>query len=198
MSAIRSEFRKCSAVRAGTNDAVPAAMSDVISGLGIADAMRADGPPDASVMRADASADASVMRGALDEAARPAKKRRRVNPYAPSDRLKTIDGRRREAKIVSSTKKALIEHIGGHPSAPQMILIDQCAILTLRLRLLDRRNGRGELSEKAAREYLCWNNALARTLSLLGLQPTAAAAAPPSLADFLAARSDQKGRDHDR
>ena len=167
---------------------VPGATSDVISGLGIAGAMRADGPPDASVMPADASADASVMRGERAQGTPAPKKRRRVNPYAPSDRLKMIDGRRREAKIVSSTKKALIEHIGGHPSAPQMILIDQCAILTLRLRLLDRRNGRGELSEKAAREYLCWNNALARTLSLLGLQPTAAAAAPPSLADYISAK----------
>ena len=187
------------------NDAVPAAMGATRAGdngvdaaPGIAAAMRADGAPDASAMRGDASPDASVMRGERSQGAPAPKKRRRVNPYAPSDRLKTIDGRRREARIVAATKKALIEHIGGNPTAPQMMLIEQCAILTLRLRLLDRRNGRGELTEKAAREYLCWNNALTRTLSVLGLQPTAAAAAPPSLADFLAARSDQKGRDHDR
>ena len=163
-------------------------MSDVNPGLGIAGAIRADAPPDASAIRADSPRDASEMRGALDEGARPAKKRRRVNPYAPSDRLKTIDGRRREARIVATTKKALIEHVGGNPTPPQMLLIEQCSILILRLRLLDRRNGRGELSEKSAREYLCWNNALARTLQTLGLQPAAAAPAGPTLADYLSAK----------
>ncbi len=159
----------------------------------IAGAMRADAPPDASVMRADASPDAIEMRGPLDEPPRPAKKRRRVNPYAPSDRLKMIDGRRREAKIVAATKKALIAHVGGAPAPPQMILIDQCAILILRLRLLDRRNGRGELSEKAAQEYLCWNNALIRTLQAIGLQPSAAPPGP-SLADYLSLKGPTDDR----
>ena len=181
------------------SDASPAAMSDA-EPAAIAITMRDDAAPDAAGMRADIQADAGEMRGGAAQGTPAPKKRRRVNPYANADRLKTIDGRRREARIVAATKKALIEHIGGHPSAPQMMLIEQCAILTLRLRLrlIDRRNGRGELSEKSAREYLCWHNSLTHTLSLLGLQ-AAAAPAGPSLADFLAARADQKGTPpHDR
>ena len=64
------------------------------------------------------------------------------------------------------------------------MMIDRCAALTLRLHLMDRAAGQdGAMSEKNAREYLCWNNALVRTLARLGLDPVKASR--PSLREYL-------------
>jgi hypothetical protein len=81
----------------------------------------------------------------------------------------------------------LTEHCGGHPSAVQRRIIQRAAVLHLRLTLLDAQTGPdGEMSEKTAREYLCWNNAYVRTLNALGLKGAARA---PSLADYLAGKT---------
>ena len=67
----------------------------------------------------------------------------------------------------------LTAHCGGHPSAVQRRLIQRAAILHLRLALMDEQTEPdGSMTEKTAREYLCWNNAYCRTLRLLGLKGT--------------------------
>ena len=82
----------------------------------------------------------------------------------------------------------LTAHIGGKPTVTQRMLIDRAATLTLRIRLLDRLTlSDAGLSEKNAREAVCWENALRRTLIALGIKGAADRA--PTIKDFLASRS---------
>jgi hypothetical protein len=70
------------------------------------------------------------------------------------------------------------------------MIIDQAAMLTLRLHLIDRQALQDEaLSERNGGQYLAWSAALNRLLRPLGLQ--GAADKPPGLQDYLAARSAQ-------
>jgi hypothetical protein len=53
--------------------------------------------------------------------------------------VRDADGRTREAKIIKQTVADLVEHVGGHPTAAERLLIDATAVLVLRLRCaLDR------------------------------------------------------------
>ena len=80
----------------------------------------------------------------------------------------------------------LTKHCGGSPSAVQRQLIQRAAILHLRLALMDERTEPdGSMTEKCAREYLCWSNAYCRTIRLLGLKGPAERG--PSLAEILSA-----------
>ncbi len=89
--------------------------------------------------------------------------------------------------MLKATRADLVRHVGGSPSATQKLLIERAAVLQLRLAMMDRaKSPGGDLSEKSAREYLCWHNSLVRTLRELGLQ--AAPTPIPTLADHLAAR----------
>jgi hypothetical protein len=120
---------------------------------------------------------------------------RQIGPYSKPNRLAILDGRTLEAKLMARVRAELTQHLGSKVTAPQRILIDRCAALTLRLHLMDRETAQsGRMSEKNGREYLCWNNSLTRTLRTLGLdaaatpkprwQPPAASpsAAPPAAA----------------
>jgi hypothetical protein len=81
-----------------------------------------------------------------------------------------LDGRRREAKLMAQLVADLTLHVGGAPSAVQRALIHRAAALHLRLSLMDAQTEPGGgMSEKNAREYLCWSNAYARLLCQLGM-----------------------------
>jgi hypothetical protein len=41
--------------------------------------------------------------------------------------VRNVDGRTREARIVRDTTAALVEHLGGQPTAPQQLLIHASA-----------------------------------------------------------------------
>ncbi len=83
-------------------------------------------------------------------------------------------------------KADLVKHCGGKPSAVQRMLIDQAAMLSLRLHLMDRASlsDDGLMSERNGRQYLAWANSLARLLRQLGLT------APPPPTRSLAALTD--------
>lgn len=97
------------------------------------------------------------------------KNRLPLGPYSRPHSLAKLDGRRREAKLMQETIRELTEHVGGSPSVVQRRLIQRAAVLALRLAMMDAKAPDGSLSEKDAREYLCWNNAYIRTLSTLGI-----------------------------
>src|SRR5947209_5130888 len=86
---------------------------------------------------------------------------------APAARrpLPVTDGRSAEAIRLKRIKADLTRHVGGNPSETQKILIERCAILTLRLHLMDRKSmeNAGTMAAHAQREYLAWSNALERT-----------------------------------
>jgi hypothetical protein len=115
-------------------------------------------------------------------------RKRKHQPRAHSRHiaLGDIDGRLRAARLMRQVIRELTEHCGGRPSAVQRKIIQRAAVLHLRLALLDAETGPdGQMSEKTAREYLCWNNAYVRTLNSLGLKAVAPTA---TLTDYLAAK----------
>lgn len=118
---------------------------------------------------------------------RKSKNMKRIGPYSNPDRLAKLDGRRREARQIREAIADLTRHVGGRPSPVQRRLIERAAVLALRLALMDAKSPDGSLSEKDAREYLCWNNSYVRTLRQLGLKGAAPAA--PTLADHIASRA---------
>ena len=120
---------------------------------------------------------------------------KRVGVHSRRIALGDIDGRLREAKLMRETTEELTAHCGGNPSAVERRLIQRAAILHLRLALMDAQtDADGSMTEKHAREYLCWSNAYCRTLRLLGLKgaPTERV---PTLADILAAAPRTKTPD---
>src|SRR6266536_2596069 len=54
--------------------------------------------------------------------------------FAP---LGHLDGRTKAARILKSTRDALIDHCGGSPSVTQLQIIERCCWLTLKLSMLD-------------------------------------------------------------
>ena len=95
---------------------------------------------------------------------------RRIRPPLEAHALGDIDGRHREARAVRGVIAELTRHVGGRPSAVQRLLIDRAAKLYLRLALMDAKTEPGGgMTEKNAREYLCWSNAFTRTLGQLGM-----------------------------
>ena len=112
---------------------------------------------------------------------------RQIGPYSRLHTLAKLDRRTRQSRLMETTRAELTEHVGGKPSVTQRALIDRAAVLALRLAMMDAQTGPdGAMSEKNAREYLCWHNAYVRTLASLGAQ----SAAPPvqSLAEYISSR----------
>src|SRR4051812_22696126 len=115
----------------------------------------------------------------------------RIGPHSRPGRLALIDGRRAEAQFMKRIRDELTAHVGGRPSVTQRMIIDRCAALSLRIHLMDRDEARNDtfMSEKNAREYLCWTAALSRLLRQLGLEETPADTKPPSITEMMRASS---------
>lgn len=120
------------------------------------------------------------------------RKAHRIGPYSRRNVLAKVDGRTREARLLDAARADLIAHVGGHPSATQLRLIERAAWLTLYVAMLDAKAMQsGEMTEHDSRTYLAWSNSLTRTLAALGL--TGKAATPQSLAEILAAKAAEAG-----
>lgn len=86
----------------------------------------------------------------------------------------SLDGRSREGRFLRAYERMLGEHVGGRPSRVQAELIRRAARLALHLELQDDLSLQtGEMSNHASRQYLAWHGALARTLTLLGIEGAA-------------------------
>ncbi len=85
------------------------------------------------------------------------------------------------------TRKELVAHVGGQPSATQRVMIERAVQLTLQIALLDAKHCDGGLSEHDGRAYLAWTNTLTRLMRQLGMQGVAER--PKSLAEHIATRS---------
>jgi len=107
-----------------------------------------------------------------------------------------IDGRSTEGKLLTATRRALAEHLGGEDrlSAPQRALIERCCMSQLRLAALDRRIVDGSFTEYDAKTYLAFSNSYTRTLVALGLEPVANGPIDPMerLNQHLAARAAER------
>src|SRR3954453_5306706 len=115
---------------------------------------------------------------------------RRIGPYSRPGRLQAVDYRTSEGQLLTQVRQELTQHIGGKPTAPQRILIDRAAMLLLRITLMDMHEAKtGYMSEKNAREYLCWTESLSRLLVKLGLDEAQADTKPLSIAEMMRAPS---------
>lgn len=115
---------------------------------------------------------------------------RRVGPYSNTGALSQMDGRTREARFLRETRKLLIAHLGGKPSATQAVLIERAAMLRLHLAQLDEKAFRegSSLTGFDQRQYLAWSNSLDRAMRTLGLQGTRERA--PDLATYVAQKAN--------
>lgn len=112
---------------------------------------------------------------------------RPIGPQSRPERLSKLDGRTKLAKLERKTRADLIQHVGGNPSATQMMLIEQASMLQMRINLMDRKTIDGvEMTDHDVRHYLAWCNSLARLLRQLGLK--GAPQPKVTLADHLSAR----------
>jgi hypothetical protein len=117
------------------------------------------------------------------------KKVRRLGPYSRPAVLAKLDQRTKEARILHDTREALTAHVGGSPSAVELALIERACALTLHLAQLDAKMSAGDgFTEHDSRYYICWSNALTRTLARLGTKGSAPR--PPSLAEHLARKAE--------
>ena len=104
------------------------------------------------------------------------------------NRLSKLDGRTREARRLRAITTELTEHVGGadRVSVAQRYLIERTAIDLLRLELLDGEMAAGTVSNHDARVAHALRNTVRLALKELGMAP--AAAKPPSLQEYLAAK----------
>jgi hypothetical protein len=99
-----------------------------------------------------------------------------------------VDGRSREGRFLTKCERELVAQVGGAPSFTQRLLIRRLARGMLRLELLDEKMTAGTWTDHDARTFGGLSNAvrlLARELGLKG----APAEKPPSLGDYLAAKT---------
>jgi hypothetical protein len=68
------------------------------------------------------------------------------------------------------TRKALVQHVGGKPSATQALVIDRIVNLTLRVATMDRKFAETRtITDHDTATYLAWSAALSRLTRQLGL-----------------------------
>jgi hypothetical protein len=80
---------------------------------------------------------------------------------------------------MAGVRADLVKHVGGNPSAAQRMMIDQAAMLSLRLRLMDRQALQdGGASDRNGRQYLAFANSLSRLLRQFGLEAAKAPFVP--------------------
>jgi hypothetical protein len=108
-----------------------------------------------------------------------------IGPYSHPATLAKLDQRTREARLMRQTREALVQHLGGKPSATEKLLIERAANLQLRIATMDRKfSETGEMTEHDTRTYLAWTGSLSRLLRDLGLKGTPPK--PPTVAEVMA------------
>jgi hypothetical protein len=104
---------------------------------------------------------------------------RAVGSFSKPDVLGRLDGRSREARLKAAFKADLLQHIGGRPTIPQALMIEQAANLQLRISLMDARfAATNTMGDGEQRHYRAWVNTLANVLSKLGPAPAQPQEAP--------------------
>jgi hypothetical protein len=106
-------------------------------------------------------------------------------------RFADLDRRTAEGRLFDQFRSELVAHIGGQPNVVQIAMIERCAWVHLRIRLMDEKLALGALTEQDSKSYLAWSNTLRRLLQSLGLQPAATKPAGRALDEWLSAMPRQ-------
>lgn len=95
---------------------------------------------------------------------------RKPGPHSRADKRLVADRRLAPARRARRHIEDLTEHIGGHPTATQRLLIERTAMVLVRLSYLDEKILSGmDLTDYDNRTYLAWANTARHNLSALGL-----------------------------
>src|SRR5438067_629065 len=105
--------------------------------------------------------------------------------------LSKIDGRTQQGAIVTETRRLLVEHVGGAPSVPQQLIIERCALLTLRCSQIEAKFANGNISQFDTLHYLSWANSLGKLLNKLGITEPIERDPSMSLREYLTSRASQ-------
>jgi len=93
-----------------------------------------------------------------------------LGPHSRPGKLSVVDGRRSEARFMANVRSALLGQIHENPSTMQLMLIEQCVVLSLRIHLMDLQFlKQWETTDPNQQDYLAWINALDRLHGRLGL-----------------------------
>jgi hypothetical protein len=95
----------------------------------------------------------------------------RFGPFSSTATLATLlDQRTHEGKFAAEVERALVDHVGGDPTGPQLLLIKCAALKALRIALMSRLVVTNEsLTDLNDRQLVCWMNSLRRDLQALGM-----------------------------
>ena len=105
----------------------------------------------------------------------------RIGPFSEEAIRHHPDGRSIEGRLLRSTRRSLLEQLGGADKLTQgqHVLVERVVMLQLRLSLLDQKMFKNSLTEYDEKAYLAWNNSLIRALRELGLSQSPAQPVDP-------------------
>jgi len=132
------------------------------------------------------------MQYALQNGATLTMKTRGLRSNSRPTRFADLDRRTAEGRLFDQFHRELVAHVGGHPNVVQAAMIERCAWINLRIRLMDEKMLSGALTDQDSKSYLAWANTLRRLLQGLGVaQP--AAKAEPSFDEYVKGRYSGRG-----
>lgn len=98
-------------------------------------------------------------------------KKYRIRPYSRATGLAKVNRSTREGQALEHFMAELSEHVGGKPTVAEQMLIEEAAMIKLRLALMAPQMITAKsMSTARHNEYLAWQNTLRRHLSALGLK----------------------------
>jgi hypothetical protein len=96
---------------------------------------------------------------------------RRVGPYSRRAAFAGLDRRTREGAFAGQVERELVDHVGGSPTMPQLLVIRLAVLKVVRIALLANVVAKqSEVDERDDHQLVSWMNSLRRDLESLGLQ----------------------------
>lgn len=94
----------------------------------------------------------------------------KIGPTSRSRAIAEFDRRTKIGRLYKATMSDLVAHVGGAPTAAELLLIESITTKAVRVRLLTERLLAGEeIATGTDHHLLAWSNAMGRELAMLGL-----------------------------
>lgn len=116
----------------------------------------------------------------------------KVGPFSATRVLAELDGRTLAGRVLRQTRRDLIAHCGGNPTAPERLLIEAAAVKATRLYLLSYKTlDGGEIDlDNDHSMTLAWLNSMRQDLRELGMERRIRDVTP-SLSEILKAHAEE-------
>lgn len=125
---------------------------------------------------------------------KPKPRPRRIGSYSALQVIANLDPQTPEAQLMRRVRAELTEHVGGHPSVTERMLIERATMLSLRVAQIDAKILSDEVLTLHDNQHaLAWINALRRTLVDLGLAArTPGTSVTASLSDWVTKQQNSR------